>query len=186
MPSSRLPSETWMRPTTNKVREALVSSLQPRLVKARVLDIFAGTGSLGLACLKAGCASVVFVESDRRSLRYLIEEVQKRGAPEPTCHIIHGKLPLALTRLEGTFDVILADPPYNSADGPATLARLEPYLASEGVIVFEHHHKESYPAQIGNLCLYKSKRYGETALSYWQFASAAEPDRQAPLAAETD
>lgn len=168
MPTRRLPSESWMRPTTNKVREALVSSLQLRLPQARVLDLFAGTGSLGLACLKAGCLQVVFVEADRRSLKYLIDEVQKAGAQEPTCLIVHGKLPLALTRLNGAFDVILADPPYNSEDGPLTLQKLQPFLAEGGVIVFEHHHKENYPDCCGELQRIKVKRYGETALSYWE------------------
>ncbi|MBQ7568283.1 RsmD family RNA methyltransferase [bacterium] len=167
MASRRLPSEPWMRPTTNKVREALVSSLQMRLPQARVLDLFAGTGSLGLACFKAGCGRVVFIESDRRSLKYLIDEATKAGAKEPACRIIHGKLPLALSRLEEQFDIILADPPYNSEDGPQTLALLTEYLAPEGIIVFEHHHKENYPAEINGLKLEKCKRYGETALSFW-------------------
>lgn len=167
MPSRRLPSETWMRPTTSKVREALINSLQLRLPQARVLDLFAGTGSLGLACLKAGSGSVVFVESDRRSLKYLIDEVSQAGAPEPVCRIIHGKLPSALNRLEGQFDVILADPPYNSTEGPQTLALLNDYLAPGGIIVFEHHHKENYPPEINGLKLEKCKRYGETALSFW-------------------
>lgn len=171
MPSRRLPSETWMRPTTNKVREALISSLQPRLPQARVLDLFAGTGSLGLACFQAGCHEVVFVESDRRSLKYLIGEVTKAGAEEPSCRIIHGKLPFALSRLEGQFDIILADPPYNSADGPQTLANLTDYLAPEGIIVFEHHHKEDYPEEINGLKLKNCRRYGETALSFWTHQS---------------
>lgn len=167
MPSRRLPSETWMRPTTNKVREALISSLQLRLPQARVLDLFAGTGSLGLACFQAGCREVVFVESDRRSLKYLIGEVSRAGAAEPACRIIHGKLPLALSRLEGQFDIILADPPYNSAEGPQTLALLSGCLSPEGIIVFEHHHKENYPEEVNGLKLEKCKRYGETALSFW-------------------
>ena len=168
MPTRRLPSETWMRPTTNKVREALISALQLRLPQARVLDLFAGTGSLGLAALKAGCRQVVFVEGDRRSLKYLIDEVQKYGAAEPTCQIVHGKLPLALTRLTGQFDVVLADPPYDSPDGPATLAAVEPYVAPGGIVVFEHHHKENYPERVASLGQVKCKRYGETALSFWE------------------
>ena len=167
MPSRRLPSETWMRPTTGKVREALISSLQMRLPQARVLDLFAGTGSLGLACLKAGCSAAVFVESDRRSLKYLIDEVSRDGAREPSCRIIHGRLPSALSRLEGQFDIILADPPYNSEEGPQTLALLSEYLNPDGIIVFEHHHKENYPSEINGLKLDKCRRYGETALSFW-------------------
>ena len=67
----RLPSRTWMRPTTSKTREALTATLRPYIDESsKVLDLFAGTGSLGLALLEEGCAEATFIEGDRRSLKF--------------------------------------------------------------------------------------------------------------------
>ena len=92
MRSRRLPSHAGMRPTTAKVREALMAILGPALEGARVLDLFAGTGSLGLAALEEGAAEVLFVEGDARSLKVLHQEVGERG------RIVRGRLPAALAR----------------------------------------------------------------------------------------
>lgn len=164
MSNKRLPSRSWMRPTTAKTREALIASLQPYITEtAAVLDLFAGTGSLGLALLEAGCAQAVFIEGDRRSLKFLQEQTGGQG------EIICGDLPKALERLRGRrFDIIVADPPYNSKEGPETLLKLSPYTAEGGVVVFEYHHKEEYPQDFQDFVIIKRKRYGETALTFWQ------------------
>lgn len=177
--SKRLPSRDWMRPTTGKTRESLMASLANELVGARVLDLFAGTGSLGLAALEAGASEAVFVEADNRSLKFLREEMNQEiariGLDEKAIHIVNGRLPAVLERLNGNFDIILADPPYNSAEGLATLLAIESLLKDGGIAVFEHHHKENYPEQAGKLSLYKRRRFGETALSFWQKSRENEP-----------
>lgn len=166
----RAVSQGTLRPTTAKVREQIMAILSADLEGARVADLFAGSGSLGLAALDEGAAEVVFVESDPRSLKVLYEEVAGRG------RIFKGRLPAALSRLEGPFDVILADPPYGSADGPATLAALSSLLRPGGVAVFEHHHKESYPDEVGSLRLVRRERHGETAVSFWRLDPTPSPE----------
>ncbi len=160
--SRRLPSHSGMRPTTGKVREALMAILAPELDQARVLDLFAGTGSLGLAALEEGAREAVFVESDPRSLKTLQQEVGSKGP------ILRGRLPAVLARVVGPFDVVLADPPYGAPEGPETLAGLEPLVRPGGLVVFEHHHKDPYPEVLGTLHLFRRERYGETALSFWR------------------
>ena len=162
MGSKRLPSHAGMRPTTAKVREALMAILGPDLEGARVLDLFAGTGSLGLAALEEGAAEAVFVESDPKSLRVLQEQVGPRGP------ILRGRLPAVLARVVGPFDLVLADPPYGAPEGPATLATLEALVRPGGLVVFEHHHKDPYPERAGALVRYRQERYGETAVSFWR------------------
>ncbi|MCR4783614.1 MAG: RsmD family RNA methyltransferase [bacterium] len=167
MNTSRLPSKSWMRPTTSKTREALTAALQSYIDDTTiVLDLFAGTGSLGLALLEIGCQSAVFIEGDRRSMPYLREAVKNRGS------IIFGLLPKALDKLKGTqFDIAVADPPYNSPHGPETLKLLEPYIKPGGIVVFEYHHKEDYPGDFGAFKVIRSRRFGETQLTFWQKAS---------------
>lgn len=139
--------------------------LAPELEDARVLDLFAGSGTLGLAALERGAGEVVFVEEDPQVFRDL------RGKLPEGCRLMRGRLPQALARLKGRFDVILADPPYGDPAGPATLARLEALLAEGGVAVFEHHHKDDFGDQVGRLQLARRERYGETALSFYRVAT---------------
>jgi 16S rRNA (guanine966-N2)-methyltransferase len=150
-----------------RVRESLFAILEPYLEGAVVLDLFAGTGGLGLEALRRGAARAVFVESDPRSLRVLQENL--RGEARAT--VVRGRLPGALERLTGPFDLILADPPYGSPAGLETLGRLEPLGRPGSLAVFEHHHKEPYPERCGALELFRRERYGETALSFYRWTA---------------
>ncbi|MBI3925801.1 MAG: RsmD family RNA methyltransferase [Armatimonadetes bacterium] len=151
-----------VRPTTAKVLESLMASLAPELPGARVLDLFAGTGALGLAALAHGASELVAVEADPVQARFL-GTVLPGGA-----RLVRGRLPGALARLRGRFSVVLADPPYGDPAGPATLEQLAPHLESQAVVVFEHHHKDPYPDQPAGLRLERRRRFGETALSYYR------------------
>lgn len=151
-----------VRPTTAKVRESLMAILAEQLEGARVLDLFAGSGSLGLASLAQGASEVVFVEGDPKVAQQL------RARLTPACRLVTGKLPQALGRLKGSFDVVLADPPYDAPHGPRCLERLGPLLNQAAVAVFEHHHKQDYPETLGGLELYRRERHGETALSFYR------------------
>lgn len=168
--NKRLPSRKWMRPTTSKTKESLLATLAPYIEPTtKVLDLFAGTGSLGLALLEEGCQEATFVEGDRRSLNFLRDNIGNRG------RIICALLPQALQRLAGEkFDIIVADPPYNSQEGLQTLLQLGPYTNEGAIVVFEYHHKEEYPDDFEDFKVVKSKRFGETALTFWQKISSEE------------
>ncbi|MEW6280637.1 MAG: RsmD family RNA methyltransferase [Candidatus Eremiobacterota bacterium] len=141
------------------MREALRAILRDTYPGARVLDLFAGTGALGLDALEGGAAEVVFVEAHRRAAA----ELRKRGLS-----VVAGRLPEALKDVSGQFDLVLADPPYGAPEGPATLAALAPRLAPGALAVFEHHHKDPYPDRLEALELEQRRRYGETALSFYR------------------
>ena len=151
-----------VRPTTSKVLESLMATLEPYLEGARVLDLFAGTGSVGLAAHKLGANEVVFVEGHPKLAAAL------RARIPAGCSVLAQPLPGGLSRLTGTFDLILADPPYGSPDGPATLAALGQLLATDAWVVVEHHHKDNYPDRLPGLSLERRRRFGETALSYYR------------------
>ena len=147
-----------VRPTTAKVLESIMATLQPYWEGARVLDLFAGSGSLGQAALEAGAAEVIFVEGHARVAAPLRRHHQ----------VIVGVLPLALHKVCGSFDIILGDPPYGDPAGPQCLALLAPRLQPQGWVVWEHHHKDPYPEAIEGLELWRRRRFGETAVSYFQ------------------
>ncbi len=151
----------YLRPTTSKVRESLLATLAPRLPGARVLDLFAGTGTLGLCALQAGASEVVAVESCRHTVQQLRNRLGRRIV------VIRGVLPEALRRIKGKFSVVFADPPYGSRAGRQTLERLLSWLSPGAVVVYEHHHKEFYPEEVGSLVMVRRRRFGETSLSYY-------------------
>ncbi|MBX3169640.1 MAG: RsmD family RNA methyltransferase [Candidatus Eremiobacteraeota bacterium] len=147
-----------VRPTTGKVLESILATLGDYWEGARVLDLFAGSGTLAEAALRQGAGEVVAIEGHAR-----VAAALRKKMP-----VIVGILPGALNRLSGHFDIILGDPPYGAAEGPATLALLSPLLKPEGWIVWEHHHKDPYPDPVPGLSLWRCRRFGETAVSYYR------------------
>lgn len=147
-----------VRPTTGKVREALRAILRDVYPGSKVLDLFAGTGSLGLDALQEGADHCTFVEEDRP----LALKLRAHG------RVIVGRLPRALGQLSGPFDLVLADPPYGSAAGPETVALLPPLLEPGALVVVEHHHKDLFEDACGELRRSDLRRYGETAISFYR------------------
>ena len=154
-----------VRPTTGKVLESILATLDDYWEGARVLDLFAGSGTLAEAALKQGAREAVAIEGHAR-----VAAALRKKMP-----VIMGVLPNALNKLSGRFNIILGDPPYGVAEGPATLALLSPLLEPEGWIVWEHHHKDPYPDPVPGLTLWRCRRFGETAVSYYRQGGMA-PD----------
>jgi 16S rRNA (guanine966-N2)-methyltransferase len=159
------------RPTSDRVREAVFSALQARrdLNGVRVLDLYAGSGALGLEALSRGAAHVRFVESDRRVaavLRRNVEVIGLSGAQVTT-----GAVQVVLRGDPGDpYDVVLADPPYALDD--ATLAGVLGALASGGwlacsaLLVVERAAKALPPPWPDGVVALTHRRYGDTAVHY--------------------
>jgi 16S rRNA (guanine966-N2)-methyltransferase len=161
-----------IRPTSDKVREAIFNILGPGLVEARVLDLFAGTGALSLEALSRGAREAVLVEDQgaalevlRRNLEALGVETQARVMPLP----VHQALKKLAARGE-RFDLVFLDPPYSRGLAAATLADLEAYglLASYAQVVAEHSHREVLPERLGRLHLSQCRRYGDTQVTFYR------------------
>jgi 16S rRNA (guanine966-N2)-methyltransferase len=160
------PKGTDVRPTSDRVKEALFSSLQPALLGARVLDLFAGSGALGLEALSRGAASVTFVERSRPArdaLRRNIEVVALPGT-----HVVAGEAATALRgELPGApFDLVLLDPPYHhpKAALAALLDALVTHLAPGARVVLERAARDGTPPWPADLLPATPRRYGDTAL----------------------
>jgi 16S rRNA (guanine966-N2)-methyltransferase len=148
-----------VRPTTDRVREAWMSAMGPSLPGATVLDLFAGSGALGLEALSRGAASVVMVERAHGALRVITANVDKLGAGE-ACTVVGDDVFRFLSRVEDPYDIALADPPYGSGAASRLLTAFEddPF-ANE--LWLEHPFRESLslPADA------TTRRYGDTALT---------------------
>ncbi|GAY07839.1 16S rRNA (guanine(966)-N(2))-methyltransferase [Pseudonocardia sp. N23] len=156
------------RPTSDRVREALFSALDadPGLDGARVLDLCAGSGALGLEALSRGAAHAVFVESDRKAANILRRNVSEIGLGG---EVVATTVATALAGApRGRFDVVLADPPYTVPDdeiaGWLTMAARGGWLAEETVVVVERAARSGafgWPEGFDGL---RERRYGDTVL----------------------
>jgi 16S rRNA (guanine966-N2)-methyltransferase len=159
------------RPTSERVREAMFSALEATvgLAGAHVLDLYAGSGALGLEALSRGAASATFVESDRRALDVLRRNAATLGLPGAV--VLAGSVEAVVAPDSGApFDVILADPPYRlpDADLAVVLDRLAAggWLAPDGVLVLERATRDGEPTLPAVLAMIRSRRYGDT-VTHW-------------------
>jgi len=148
-----------VRPTSDRVREAWMSALGGSVVGARVLDLFAGSGALGLEALSRGAASVVFVERARGALAVLRANIELLGAA-PVCTVAPKDVFRFLAADADRFELALADPPYEGGAAPRLLALFlaEPF-ANE--LWLEHPFRESLSLPSDA----RTRRYGDTALT---------------------
>ncbi len=159
------------RPTEGRVREALFSIWGERVRGCRFLDLFAGSGVVGLEAASRGAAAVVFVESDPRALRALAANL-RRTAGERLA-VRRGPLPAEARRLAAageSFDLVFADPPYRYPAYPGLLAAIAPLLSAGGEAVVEHATRETMLDAVGDLVRVDERRYGGSALSVFRLS----------------
>ncbi|MEE9284415.1 MAG: 16S rRNA (guanine(966)-N(2))-methyltransferase RsmD [Dehalococcoidia bacterium] len=164
-----------VRPTSSRVRNAIFETLPPDAVEgARVLDLYAGTGALGIEALSRGAESVQFVERDRRLCRLISENLEAAHAVDAG-HVLCMNATKALGLLAEPYDLVLMDPPYGAAEVAQVLGLLESrrLLTDDATVVLEHAWRDGAIDPPGRLTLQRTRRYGDTALSYYQEESGA-------------
>jgi len=165
------------RPMGDRVKETLFAILGPHLAGARVLDLFAGSGGGGIEALSRGSARAVFVERDQTAVRCIGDNLARARVAERG--IVHkadavGYL-IDRAAADGPFDIVLVDPPYAETGlMEAALARLGPkVLTTDAVVVAKHFWRTSPPESVGLLASFRSKRFGETGLTFYHRSKAA-------------
>jgi 16S rRNA (guanine966-N2)-methyltransferase len=169
----RAPRGAAVRPTADRVRESLFASL-PSLEGARVLDLYAGSGALGIEALSRGAAHAVFVERARAAAACLeanLDALGLRGASRVVRADVRATLG-RLAREAGRFDLILADPPYGDPRLGAVLRALAAaeLLAPEGTLVLETSWRHP-PGDALGLGPVGERRYGETLVRFYERAA---------------
>ncbi|HUF78675.1 MAG TPA: 16S rRNA (guanine(966)-N(2))-methyltransferase RsmD [Thermoanaerobaculia bacterium] len=162
------------RPTEGRVREALFSIWQgPLSAGARVLDLFAGSGAVGLEAAGRGALRVLCVDSDRRGFAVLQSNRDRLG--EALVDLRRLDLPGGLAELaergEGPFDLLFADPPYRFPGYSVLLAAVAPLVAEDGELAVEHSARIALPPEAAGLVRVDQRRYGESALSFYRHGS---------------
>ena len=160
----QVPPGTGTRPTSDRAREGLFSSLLSLtdLEDADVLDLYAGSGALGLEALSRGARAATFVEDDAVALRVLRQNVEATGLPGTVVDADVGRF---LQRPPTAYRVVLADPPYATE---VDLEAVLPWLEDGGILVLERATRGPAPAAPEGLWEERSRRYGEATLWYFR------------------
>ena len=161
-----VPAGPTTRPTADRAREGLFSSLQSLLdlEGAAVLDLYAGTGALGLEALSRGAGRATLVESDPAALSALRTNVTVLGLTE-LAQVLDQDVDDVLAGPPEPYDLVVADPPYD-LDVDPVLATLVPWLAPDAVVVVERRTRGPRPAWPEGLVPVRSRPYGEATLHY--------------------
>lgn len=167
-----------VRPTADRVKEALFSSVQPRLRGASVGDLYAGSGALGIEALSRGARHATFVEQARPALAVLRTNLATtRLAEHATVVASDVRRALEVPLPGAPFDLVLLDPPYDVAQEElaAVLAALRPQLAAGGLVVVERGRRGRPPAWPAGVLPGRVRRYGDTVLHAGHVPDTEEP-----------
>jgi len=155
------------RPTSGRARQALFNVLQPCVAGARVLDLYAGSGAVGLEAVSRGAASAVLVEPHASGLRRVLARLAPRGGE---VRLVARSVSAALDDLIGRgerFDIVFADPPYGLATQSADLARAGHLLEPGGVLVLQRD-SDAPPEEIPGLWLRERRSYGRNVFLFFE------------------
>lgn len=154
------------RPTSDKVRDAIFNMLGDCFVGERVLDLFAGTGAMGIEAVSRGAGSAVFVES-RAPVCQVIRDNLRHTHLEDETHLLCIRVERALAVLEETFALVLVDPPYGYPNLHGIMASIGAarVVGSDTRVVFEHTPRFLVEDRYARLVLHRQKVYGDTAVS---------------------
>jgi 16S rRNA (guanine966-N2)-methyltransferase len=167
----RAPAGAATRPTSEKVREALFNILDHKLGSIegdRVLDLFAGSGGLGLEALSRGAGHATFVDAARPALIAIRGNLRELGV-EARATVIAGDAIAAVARPpEAPWRIVFIDPPYRSELARRAVEALPvAHLTADAVVVIEHDRRNAPPDALGSLLRTDERRYGDTLISFY-------------------
>ena len=168
----KTPKGMKTRPTTDRVKESVFGILGTKPEDAAVLDLFAGSGALGLEALSRGAAKATLVDKSAESIK-IIKENAELAKLDSVAVICREDVLQAIKRFANAgmvFDLVFCDPPYNLGLAPKTLQALDSgdLLSERGVLVLEHSRHEKLPGELKRIAAYRSEFYGETVVSFFR------------------
>lgn len=167
----KAPDTKNTRPTLDRTKESVFNILMPYLADTIVLDLFSGSGSLGIEALSRGAESAVFVDQNKKCRDIIIENLNKTKFTEKST-VLNMDAISAIKYLHGKqakFDIVFLDPPYNMNFVVKTIQSIDEFdiMSEEGIVACEHHVDEIPPEKVGKLVKTRCKNYGETLFSFY-------------------
>ena len=173
----KAPDTKDTRPTLDRTKESVFNIMMPYLADTAVLDLFAGSGSLGIEALSRGAKNAVFVDKSRKCRDIILYNLDKTKFSRQA-EVLAMDVENAVRYLAGRhdkFDIIFMDPPYNMNFVNKTIQIISDFdiMSEEGILACEHHENETPPDKVGNLVRTRIKHYGETVFSFYVKESQA-------------
>ena len=162
-----------VRPTTGRIKGVIFDILASQgAAMDRVLDLYCGSGALGIEALSRGAGRCDFVDADARACAIVRENLARLGWRD-RAKVYNLPAGRALARLEGPYDLVVADPPYGYDRAESELAGLiaQGLLAADGVLVVEHSKRREWPERLGDRARILSRRHGDTCVSVYRLAA---------------
>lgn len=155
-----------LRPTSGLVREATFNILGDIVEGTTVLDLYAGTGALGIEALSRGASHATFIDAEPASGAAILQSLARANFAAQA-QVLRGRLPVALRTLSALFDIIFMDPPYGDDSAEQTLLAVAERLTPGGTVVYEHGSKYNPPERPRGLRITDRRVYGDTALALY-------------------
>jgi 16S rRNA (guanine(966)-N(2))-methyltransferase RsmD len=164
----KVPAGEKVRPTSDKVKQALFNILGDRVPGSVFLDLFAGAGGVGIEALSRGADRVVFVDGDRGSLDVVKHNIEHAGFAH-CAETVLAKAETFLKKRSGPYDIVFLDPPYTMEMLPLLQQVAgSGLLKNDAVVIAEHFRKQLSPGMAGALALEREARYGDTVLAFYK------------------
>jgi len=172
------PPSMNVRPTSDRLRETLFNVIAPRIEGSRFLDLCAGSGAVGIEALSRGASHATFVDRSRRSCTLIEANLELCRVPEDQQVIYCSEAGEFLRQTRSQpWDIIFFDPPYKD-DYLKTLEfsgnNSSKLLTADGILIVEHHHKNTLPESIGGLHRTRVLKQGDSSLSFYQGLSTTD------------
>lgn len=162
-----LPGTDVVRPTADRVKEAVFSAIQFDIEGRRVLDLFAGSGQLGIEALSRGADSAVFVDSSAASLDVVRKNLELTGL-KSAAQVVSGDYSSYLLRCRNTFDIAFLDPPYKSGVLLDALEKTVGHMSDYGIVFCEHPTDFSLPDNVGNFKINRVYKFGGVSVTSYK------------------
>lgn len=156
-----------VRPTTDKVKEAIFSIVHFDIDGSNVLDLFSGSGQLGIEAISRGAKRCTFVDASQRSVRITNENIKHTGFEEQS-DVLHTDSLGYLKTCRQTFDLAFLDPPYRKGILEEALPLLEKHMSDRGIVVCEHETGLVLPDNMGRLIKSKTYKYGKIEVTVYR------------------
>ena len=160
------------RPTSDRVKESLFNILGNRIIDANILDMFAGSGALGLEAISRGAKQCVFIDSSIQAINIIKKNIAL-CKEENVSRVINSDYKLALEKINNIkFDIVFIDPPYLKDIEVSALICVSKLLDRNGIVIVETDEKDDIPDEVENLLKYDSRKYGRTIISFYKIDDA--------------
>ncbi len=156
-----------VRPTSQKVKEAIFSAIQFDIEGRRVLDLFAGSGQLGIEALSRGAKSAVFVDNSAASIKIIKQNIESVGFLEES-KVYNADYSSFAAMCRDTFDIVFLDPPYQKGLLVPALKSVLPLMSDFGIIICEYPPEVEIPENLGGFAVAKTYRYGKINVSVYR------------------